>query len=95
MPKKHSGRPHPRIWLAALFRQPPKGFYHTPAVYLSGNRMEIEHFRAVLLYDENRLCLQMPRGRFTVYGDGLKILTLTAHRLTLYGRFLRTDFSDE
>ncbi len=95
MPKTHSRRLHPHRWLAALFRQPPKGFYHTPAVYLSGNRMEIEHFRAIAAYDENRLCLQMPRGRFTLYGEELKILTLTAHRLTVCGRFLRTDFSDE
>ena len=41
MPNKHSGHPHPRRWLAALFLQPPKGFYRMPAVYLSGNRMEI------------------------------------------------------
>lgn len=95
MLNKHSGHPHPRRWLAALFLQPPKGFYRMPAVYLSGNRMEIEHFRAVLAYDENRLCLRMPRGKFIVYGDGLKILTLTATRLTVCGRFLRTDFSDE
>ena len=90
MLNKHSGHPHPRRWLAALFLQPPKGFYRMP-----GNRMEIEHFRAVLAYDENRLCLRMPRGKFTVYGDGLKILALTATRLTVCGRFLRTDFSDE
>ena len=95
MPNKHSGHPHPHRWLAALFRQPPRGFYRTPAVYLSGDRMEIEHFRAVLAYDENRLRLRMPRGTFTVYGDGLKIVTLTASRLTLRGRFVRTDFADD
>ena len=95
MPNKHSGQLSLRGWLAALFRQPPQGFYHVPAIYQSGNRMEIEHFRAVLAYDENRLCLQMPRGQFTVYGDGLKILTLTADRLTLYGKFVRTDFADD
>lgn len=33
-------------WLALLFRQPPQGFYHAPAVYLSGGRMEVEHFAA-------------------------------------------------
>ena len=93
MLNKHSGHPHPRRWLAALFLQPPKGFYRMPAVYLSGNRMEKK--TTVLAYDENRLCLRMPRGKFTVYGDGLKILTLTATRLTVCGRFLRTDFSDE
>ena len=35
------------------------------------------------------------RGRFTVYGSGLRICTLTAARLTVQGQFLRTDFSDE
>ena len=95
MGTRHKTRPAPHRWLAALFRQPPTGFYRTPAIYQSGSRMEIEHFRAVLAYDEDRLCLQMPHGRFTVYGDGLKILTLTASRLTLCGHFLRTDFADE
>ena len=36
----------------------------------------------------------MPHGRLTIYGDGLKIVTLTASRLTLRGRFVRTDFAD-
>lgn len=71
------------------------GFYRTPAVYLSGGQMEIEHFRCILTYSPDCLCLQMPHGRFTVHGDELKIITLTATRLTLRGRFLRTDFADE
>ena len=95
MPGTHKKRRMPHHWLAALFRQPPPGLYRMPAVYLSGERMEIEHFRAILTYDANKLCLQMPHGHFTVYGDELRILTLTANRLTLCGRFVRTDFSDE
>ena len=71
---KHKTQP-PHRWLAALFRQPPKGFYRT--------------------YSPASHCLQMPHGRFTVHGDELKIITLTATRLTLRGRFLRTDFADE
>lgn len=82
-------------WLALLFRQPPRGFYHAPAVYLSGGRMEVEHFCRILTYSPDRLCLQMPHGRLTIYGDGLKIVTLTASRLTLRGRFVRTDFADD
>lgn len=81
-------------WLTGLFRQPPPGFYRMPSVYLSGRQMEIEHFQKILFYDENKLCLQLARGQFTVYGDGLRICTLTATRLTVQGRFLRTDFSD-
>ena len=71
---------------AARVLQPP---------YLSGDRMEIEHFCTVLFFDENRLCLRLAKGRFTVYGSGLRICTLTAARLTVQGQFLRTDFSDE
>ncbi len=64
-----------------------------PSVDLSGGVMEIEHFRRVRTYEEGRLCLEFAGGLFTVYGDGLKIETLAAHRITLRGRFLRTDFS--
>ena len=43
--------------------------------------------------EEGRLCLEFAGGLFTVYGDGLRIETLAAHRITLRGRFLRTEFS--
>ena len=76
-------------------RSQSPGFYSRPAVYLSGDRMEIEHFFTVLFFDENKLCLRLAKGRFTVYGSGLRICTLTAARLTVQGQFLRTDFSDE
>ena len=80
---KRKKRLLPQSWLALLFRQPPQGFYHAPAVYLSGGRMEVEHFCRILAYSPDRLCLQMPHGR------------LTASRLTLRGRFVRTDFADD
>lgn len=95
MARAHHDRRTPGDWLRGLFRQPPPGFYGRPAVYLSGDRMEIEHFCTVLFFDENRLCLRLAKGRFTVYGSGLRICTLTATRLTVQGQFLRTDFSDE
>ena len=95
MARAHHDRRTPGDWLRGLFRQPPPGFYSRPAVYLSGDRMEIEHFCTVLFFDENKLCLRLAKGRFTVYGSGLRICTLTAARLTVQGQFLRTDFSDE
>ena len=93
--KQRSGRLSLHEWLWRMFRQPPRGFYGQPSVYRSGDRMEIEHFCTVLFFDENRLCLRLAKGRFTVYGSGLRICTLTAARLTVQGQFLRTDFSDE
>lgn len=94
MLKKQSDRLTPQRWFKLLFRQPPRGLYQQPAVYLSGGVMEIEHFSRIVLYDETRLCVELRCGRFTVYGDGLKISTLAAHRITLRGKFLRTDWTD-
>lgn len=54
--------------------------------------MEIEQFRRILSYEEGKLCLELGRGILTVYGDDLKIETLSARRLTLVGRsFGRTS----
>lgn len=57
--------------------------------------MEIEQFQRILSYEEGKLCLELGRGILTVYGDDLKIKTLSARRLTLCGQILRTDFSKE
>ena len=88
MKQQKTGRLSLRGWFGRMLRQPPQ-----PSVYLSGGVMEIEHFRRVRTYEEGRLCLEFASGLFTVYGDGLRIETLAAHRITLRGRFLRTDFS--
>lgn len=93
--KRKKKRITPGQWLHMLFRQPPVHLYRQPSIYLCGEEMEIEYFRRIVVYDENKLCVELYRGLFTVYGDQLKIRTLEAHRLTLQGRFLRTDFSDE
>ena len=93
MKKKRSGRLSLLGWMRRMFRQPPQGFYGQPSVYLSGDQMEIEHFRSIRTYDDEKLCLEFPRGQFTVYGDEMRIETLSAHRITLRGKFLRTDFS--
>ena len=91
--QQKTGRLSLRGWFGRMLRQPPRGFYGQPSVYLSGGVMEIEHFHRVRTYEEGRLCLEFAGGLFTVYGDGLRIEALTAHRITLRGRFLRTDFS--
>lgn len=94
MSKQRKRRLTPCGWLKLLFSQPPAGMYRRPAVYMTGSQMEIEHFKQIRTYDENKLCLDLYGGTFTVYGDGMKILSLSAHRITLQGRFVRTDFSD-
>ena len=93
MAKKRK-KPSPGGWLRRMFRQPPSGFYGQPCVYWSGRTLEIEHFRRIRSYDEEKLCLEFGKKELTVYGDHLKIETLAAHRITLKGDILRTDFSD-
>lgn len=92
--KKHGDRLTPRRWAKLLFRQPPRGLYEQPSVYTCGGQMEITNFRRIVLYNEEKLCVETKSGRFTVYGDGLKIRTLAARRITLRGKFLRTDWAD-
>ena len=95
MARAHHDRRTPGDWLRGLFRQPPPGFYSRPAVYLSGDRMEIEHFCTVLFFDENRLCLRLAKGGSRYTAADCASAPLTAARLTVQGQFLRTDFSDE
>ena len=78
-----------------MARQPPRGFYGQPTLYLCGDTLEIEQFRRIRCYDDGKLCLEFGRGVLTIYGDGLRIRTLAAHRISLRGRILRTDFSDD
>lgn len=92
--KQHKRRLTPQSWFKLLFRQPPAGMYRRPSVYMTGTQMEIEHFRRIRTYDQNKLCLELYGGTFTVYGDQMQILSLAAHRITLQGRFVRTDFTD-
>ena len=95
MGRKRKQKCSPRGWFRRLFRQPPQNFYGRASFYLSGGRMELEQFRRIRSYEEGKLCLELGRGILTVYGDDLKIETLSARRLTLCGQILRTDFSKE
>ena len=60
-----------------------------------GKKTKAKQFRRIRSYEEGKLCLELGRGILTVYGDDLKIETLSARRLTLCGQILRTDFSKE
>ncbi len=82
-------------WFWQIFRQPSIGFYGQPCIYWSGQTLEIEHFRRIRSYDEEKLCLEFRKKLLTVYGDHLRIEMLAAHRITLKGDVLRTDFSDD
>lgn len=83
-----------RSWFRRMFRQPPAGFYSRPCMYWAGGILEIEHFRKIRSYDEEKLCLEFGQNVLTIYGGHLRIETLAIHRLTLKGEIRRTDFSE-
>ena len=66
MSKQHKRKLTPQSWFKLLFRQPPAGMYRRPSVYMTGTQMEIEHFRRIRTYDQNKLCLELYGGTFTV-----------------------------
>ena len=61
-----------RSWFRRMFRQPPAGFYSRPCMYWAGGILEIEHFRKIRSYDEEKLCLEFGQNVLTIYGDHLR-----------------------
>jgi len=57
--------------------------------------MEIEHFRKILDFDEDRVRLVLGKGSVTITGDGLTIASLEKGRILLRGQFCKVEFSYE
>lgn len=73
--------------------QIPRYFYQREALYWSGDAMELEHFRRVVLLEENKLCVETGRGTVTVTGTGLTVEALERDRILLKGQFQQVTFS--
>lgn len=85
--KKHGKKQ--KLVLAQL----PLGFYRKEALYWSGNAMELENFKKVILLEKDKLCVATSRGYITVTGDELTVTALEKSRVLLHGRFLQVSFS--
>lgn len=84
---------HPSV--GSLFAQPPKDLYGKTSVYLCGRELEVENFRELLDYREDRIRIRLVHGILTIEGDRLVIAALEKHRIRLHGTVLRTEFSFE
>lgn len=85
--KKHGKKQ--KLVLAQL----PTGFYRKEALYWSGNAMELENFKKVILLEQDKLCVETSRGYITVTGDELTVTAMEKNRVLLHGRFLQVSFS--
>ncbi len=81
--------------MKALFAQPPAGLYGGTTLYQCGNEMELENFKMLLDYQENKLRVRMKNGVLTIFGDRLEIAALEPRRLRIRGLVLKTEFSYE
>ncbi len=73
--------------------QLPFCFYRKEALYWSGNAMELENFKKVVLLEKDKLCVETSRGYLTVTGDELTVAAMEKGRILLHGRFLQVSFS--
>ena len=61
-----------------------------------GEEMRYDRIPSCVYLEPEIACIGLTEAQAREkYGDGLKIVTLTASRLTLRGRFVRTDFADD
>ena len=74
--------------------QPPPGFYTRPMLHIDcTGRVEVEGCRGVLLFNEERLALDMGRWQVSLCGDGLVLEGLTRRSLQIRGTLLRVELS--
>ena len=91
MKQQKTGRLSLRGWFGRMLRQPPRGFYGQPSVYLSGGVMEIEHFRRVRTYEEGRLW-NSRAGCSPCMGTGLESKRWPLTELPCGGGFYAQNF---
>ncbi len=96
MPKqKRYPKTSPKQWAKQLFAQPAAMLYQKPALYLSGQELELQNFRTVVDYTAEYLLVDFGQTRLRITGDALVIVALEKTRLTLRGHILCISFSDE
>ncbi|HIZ31558.1 MAG TPA: YabP/YqfC family sporulation protein [Candidatus Fournierella merdipullorum] len=94
--KRRAKRESPKAYFKRLVGQPPAGFYRRPILHIQrGGLVEVEGCKGVLLYDENRIRLDMGGWQVSLYGDDLTLCGIGGRMLTLKGRVFRAEFSNE
>ncbi len=80
--------------LRGVLAGPPAGLYRQPVLHINCNGLlEIEGCRAVLLYNEQQLKLDLGRWQVSLFGDGLVLETFSKTGLVIRGRIFKTEFT--
>lgn len=90
---KHKKTEHGALF-RGLLQMPPPDFYRRPVLHIDcGGHVEVEGCRAVLLYDQEQIRLDMGRWQVSIFGDELELEAMNKRELQIRGRVLRTEFS--
>ena len=92
--KKKADRAGPARYLKGLLGQPAKDFYRQAALHIqSGGLVEVEGCKDILLYDEQRVVLDMGGWQVSFYGDEVTLCGVGGRLVSLKGRLVRMEFS--
>ena len=80
--------------LRGVLAGPPAGLYRQPVLHINcSGLVEIEGCRAILLYDEQQLRLDLGRWQVSLFGDGLMLESFSKTGLIIRGRVFKTEFT--
>lgn len=80
--------------LQSVLAAPPAGLYRQPVLHINcSGLVEIEGCRAVLLYNEQQLKLDLGKWQVSLFGDGLMLESFSKTGLVVRGRVFKTEFT--
>ena len=94
-PRRRSKRRTPAPTLHDLLRQPDADFYRLPDLEIRSGRIVTDGCRRVLDFTPRTICLDLGEGIVTLYGQELRIESLSGKRLVAAGRVHRIELKNK
>lgn len=79
----------------SLLAQPPRQFYFLPELEIRGGLIITDGCRRVLDFTPQTICLDLGEGIVTLYGQELRIESLSGKRLVAAGRVHRIELKNK
>lgn len=93
--KPRPRRSRQRFDPGSLLAQPPRQFYFLPELEIRGGLIITDGCRRVLDFTSQTICLDLGEGIVTLYGQELRIESLSGKRLVAAGRVHRIELKNK
>ena len=93
--KPRPRRSRQRFDPGSLLAQPPRQFYFLPELEIRGGLIITDGCRRVLDFTPRTICLDLGEGIVTLYGQELRIESLSGKRLVAAGRVHRIELKNK